>query len=409
MIQDAVRRDKALDAFEAAKEREVAGAAGARTRRASRPCARPRSSLLREDERRDRGAEAGRRRRRSRPSRSCRSASGARRSACTTSSPTSSRAPRTPSPPARPGRDRRLRRPRRPSVDRARRPDARSEENDMARQLTPLGRVLFVAVRPVPARLRASTGTGSSASSPASSRPTKKAEGTVSQGRLRRRAGTRRRDRPPRQRAAGLEPRRLAPQPARSRSPSCCGAATPAASWPTAAWRPTATASSARTSASRSSCCRSTTSRSRATPSAPAATRAASTSCGRPSTPTPWSTAASAKLEPQGDPAVRLEPRRRRHRGRRARSRRVADLQGQAPGLRGGDALALLRALRAHPGRAHQPRRGLGLHRLRGGRGQRLQGGQGGRRRLLVARRLRGRARARRAATSWPPPRRPAT
>ena len=39
-------------------------------------------------------------------------------------------------------------------------------------------------------------------------------------------------------------------------------------------------------------------------------------------------------------------------------------------------------------------RRELGLHRLGGGRGQRLQGGQGGRRRLLVARRVRGRARA---------------
>ena len=82
---------------------------------------------------------------------------------------------------------------------------------------------------------------------------------------------------------------------------------------------------------------------------------------------------------------------------------------GQEAGLRGGDALALLRALRAHPGRAHQPRRELGLHRLGGGGGQRVQGGQGGRGRVLVARRLRGGPRAAGRRTSWPPPRRPAT
>ncbi len=68
--------------------------------------------------------------------------------------------------------------------------------------------------------------------------------------------------------------------------------------------------------------------------------------------------------EPQGDPAVRLEPRRRRDRGGRVHQERRRPPRQEA-GLRGGDALALLRALRPDPGRPHQPRRELGVHRPR--------------------------------------------
>ena len=128
-------------------------------------------------------------------------------------------------------------------------------------------------------------------------------------------------------------------------------------------------------------------------------------------------------------PRRRRQGRRRHHvvdrRRLRAGVRRAAQLNPKAilqyDWSRGGDAIAVDASIQSvadlrgkklacaqetpshyfalytlTPGRPDQPRRRVGVHRLRRGGGQRLQGRQGRRGGVVVARRLRGRARAQR-------------
>ena len=305
VIADGVRRDRALDAFEAAKERELAELREeneARVRALRQEMDALLAKINAEIEKLKQASETP-----ETPSRSCRCASGRRRQRLhdvvahfvegpkTPSPPVPCKAPRQAKPPR--GDSRSYRRSWRRTHPRRRRARRIREENNGASTDTPGPH----PVRRVPAcpwSATPSTGTASSGRL-ANGGAGEARRGHGLQGRLR---GA----------PAPLAPRRPAPPPTSRPVPAARASTRPIrvaiVLWGGYAGGIMANGGMtpnprqrvhARTSASRSSCCRSTTSRSRATPSAPAATRVASTSCGRRSTRTPSSTAGSAKLDPK--------------------------------------------------------------------------------------------------------------
>ncbi len=210
VIQDAVRRDKALDAFEAAKGREIQEL-HARSRDPHRGD-RERDRVVPEgEERRARGAEGRARKRAIRPSSSCRPASARRRSASSTSSRHFLEGGDNP--------DHHLRERRRRRVPRRRKPDPAMHDGPASAEVKSRWRVSSLpsvvscsSSAASPSSATASTATGSSTGSPRVLAPDRKAEGTVSQGRLRRRDAPT--ATPPPRPATAVARRRRAPQPA---------------------------------------------------------------------------------------------------------------------------------------------------------------------------------------------------